>query len=206
MASPEVEYRSARSLGAVSCTACGLVRWEASPTDARKCARCGAVLHSLSPSSISRSRALLITAIIFYPPAYLLPVTYTTTPLGIEADTIFSGIQFFWSSGSKGLASLVFFASVLIPILKLIVLATLTFLAGRGTERQRKELSVLFRCIKAIGRWSMLDVFVITLTVGVAQFRPVLSISAAAGLLAFALMVAFTMLAVSQFDSRLIWD
>lgn len=52
----------------------------------------------------------------------------------------------------------------------------------------------------------MLDVFVITLTVGVAQFRPVLSISAAAGLLAFALMVAFTMLAVSQFDSRLIWD
>jgi paraquat-inducible protein A len=217
-----MKYVTAARAGFIACHACGNVevrdeaqhvqrgeRRQATPLARavpRRCSRCGAPLHQRRPDSIMRTWALLIAAALLYIPANLLPVLHTTSLLGDEDDTIMSGVVYFWTSGDWPLAVIVFVASILVPMLKLTVLALLAFTAQRGSDWRPHERAKLYRIVERIGRWSMLDVFVITLTVALVRFRSLAVITAGGGALAFAAVVVLTIIAAIQFDPRLIWD
>lgn len=192
----------------LACDACGLLNM-AGRKDAKKhldCARCGSPLHRRHPDSVRRTWAMLIAAALLYIPANLLPVMYTRTLLTSQDDTIISGVMYFWHSGSKALAIIIFTASILVPVLKLVVLALLAFTAQRGSRWRPLQRTKLYRLVEFVGRWSMLDIFVVTLTVALVRFQSLAVITAGPGALAFCAVVVLTMLAALQFDPRLIWD
>lgn len=149
---------------------------------------------------------MLSAAAIAYVPANLLPVMISTSLGGTERDTILSGVVYFWTSGSQGLAMLIFTVSILIPLMKLGTLAFLAagiqFRSGRSAHQRAR----LFRVVELVGRWSMLDVFVVALMVGLVQFSALASIEAGTGAAMFGGVVVLTMLAAHSFDPRLIWD
>jgi paraquat-inducible protein A len=201
-----MKYLTATKAGLISCHACGHVQQHVRSAAHLRCARCNARLHERHPDSISRTWALLIAAAVLYIPANLLPVMHTASLVGDEDDTIMSGIVYFWTSGSWPLAVIVFIASILVPLMKLFVLALLAFTAGRRSTWRPVERSKLFRIVEFIGRWSMLDIFVVTLTVALVRFQSLAVITARPGAIAFGSVVILTMLASMQFDPRLIWD
>lgn len=196
---------SAARSGHASCHACGHVQKLRNPAG-EPCARCGAALHLRIPNSINRTWALLIAAVILYIPANLLPIMRTTSIVGVQDNTIMSGVVYFWVSGEWPLAVIVFVASVLVPMLKLGVLVILATTAQRRSAWRPMQRIKLYRLVERIGRWSMLDVFVVTMTVALVHFRSLAVITAGPGALAFGAVVILTMLASMQFDPRLIWD
>jgi paraquat-inducible protein A len=198
--------KTARRAGLVVCEACALLSRPANPDEAGRCPRCGEQLESRRHGSINRTWALLIAAAICYLPANLLPVLYTTTPAGSDADTILGGVIFLYTSGSWPLALVVLIASVIIPLGKLISLAYLLISVQRGSRITKHERTRLYRIVVFIGRWSMLDVFVDTFTVALVQLQPLMSVIPGAGVTFFAAVVVLTMLAAESFDPRLIWD
>jgi paraquat-inducible protein A len=203
---PMITYVTARGLGLLSCHACGLLNRHVPGAATERCRRCNAVLHPRKPDSLARTWALLIAAVIMYLPANLLPVMHTVSLFGDSDDTIMSGIVYFWTSGSWPLAIIVFVASFMVPMLKLVVLSLLAITAQRGSRWRPVQRTRLFRIVEFIGRWSMLDVFVVTLTVALVHFQSLATIYAGPGAVAFGLVVVLTMLASHQFDPRLIWD
>lgn len=190
---------------ALSCHVCGLVSADTGEAH-QHCPRCHARLHHRHPDSVARTWAYLIAAAILYIPANLLPVMYTHSLFGLEDDTIISGVLYFWDSGSPALAAIIFIASIVVPMLKLAVLALLTWTAQRRSRWRPLQRTVLYRLVEFVGRWSMLDIFVITLTVALVRFQSLATITAGPGALAFCAVVVLTMIASMQFDPRLIWD
>jgi paraquat-inducible protein A len=208
-------YITAARAGYLACHSCGNVdkradtRANASAHDdapPQRCSRCGAALHQRNPDSVVRTWALLIAAAILYIPANLLPVMHTSSLVGSQDDTIMSGVVYFWTSGDWPLAIIIFVASILVPMLKLAVLTLLTATAQRRSPWRPLQRTKLYRIVERIGRWSMLDVFVITLTVALVRFNSLAVVTAGWGALAFASVVVLTMIASLQFDPRLIWD
>ncbi len=199
------EVLSARCAGLVACKTCGRVHKN---IDAQRlqCSRCGAQLHSRKPNSMMRTWALLMASLALYFPANMLPMLHTQSLFDAKDDTLISGIIYFWKSGSPLLATVVFIASIVVPLVKLGALNFLAFTTHAKTRWQPQQRAKLYRFIQHIGRWSMLDIFVLMLTVTLVQFRSLAVITAGPGALAFALVVIFTMLASMQFDARLIWD
>ena len=190
---------------ALSCHVCGLVSADTHAPH-QHCPRCHARLHHRRPDSLGRTWAYLIAAAILYIPANLLPVMYTHSLFGQEDDTIISGVLYFWDSGSPALASIIFIASIVVPLLKLATLSLLAWSAQRRSRWRPLQRTVLYRLVEFVGRWSMLDIFVITLTVALVRFQSLATITAGPGALAFCAVVVLTMLASMQFDPRLIWD
>lgn len=170
------------------------------------CRRCGEKLEFRHHGAIQKTWALVIAAAICYFPANLLPVLNTTTLGTSEADTILQGVAFLYVSGSWPLALVVLIASVMIPVGKLVVLVYLLVTVQRGSVTSNRERTRLYRLVEIIGRWSMLDVFVVTFTVAMVQLQPLMSVSPGVGVLFFAAVVVLTMLAAEVFDPRLIWD
>ena len=170
------------------------------------CDRCGTDFRLRKPDSIKRTLALSIAAATLYVPANVLPVMHTGSILGDEDDTIFSGVMVLAHSGSWPLAILVFFASMFVPIFKLIALGTLVFTTMRTSKRALLHRTKLLRAVEFVGRWSMLDVFVVTILVSLVQFEGLATVIPGAGAMAFAAVVVLTMLAAQSFDSRLMWD
>ncbi|TDG02689.1 paraquat-inducible protein A [Paraburkholderia guartelaensis] len=216
---PAVPFSSAKDVGLVACRSCdGVAHREftesghgAQPAPraraaAQQCSRCGARMHPRKPDSLMRTQALLVAAAILYLPANLLPVLHTVTILGSKDDSIISGVVHFWRSGDWPIATVIFIASVAFPLLKLVALAFLAWTSG-GTSRCHPLVGTkLFRIIERLGRWSMLDIFVIALTIALVNFRSVASATSGWGAVAFAAVVLLTMTATMQFDPRLIWD
>ncbi|MGF6776461.1 paraquat-inducible protein A [Paraburkholderia sp. GAS334] len=201
-----MKYITAKRAGFVSCHACARVEpWRPSAAP-QQCSRCGATLHRRSPDSLIRTWALLLSAALLYIPANLLPVMHTASLVGAEDDTIMSGVVYFWTSGDWPLSVIVFIASILVPMLKLSVLVLLTVTAQRRSKWRPDQRTKLYRIVERVGRWSMLDVFVVTLTVALVRFNSLAVITAGPGALAFGSVVVLTMLASMQFDPRLIWD
>jgi paraquat-inducible protein A len=192
--------------GLVSCETCGLLSRSAAAAEPGYCPRCGAELAWRRHHSIQHTWALVIAAAICYVPANVLPVL-TTTKLGAsEADTIMSGVVFLYISGSWPLALIVLVASVMVPLGKLVALVYLLITVQRGWLVSSRERTRLYRMVEFIGRWSMLDVFVVTFTVALVQLQPLMSVQPAPGVLFFAAVVVLTMIAAESFDPRLIWD
>ena len=190
----------------VTCHACSLVNRCACDGPAARCARCAARLHRRKPDSITRTWALIIAAALLYIPANILPIMVTTSIGGAEGDTIMSGVKLFWDSDSRGLAIIIFVASIFVPVGKLLALTVLVATAQFRSRWAPLRRTRMYRVVEFIGRWSMLDIFVVTLTVALVRFQTLATIVPGPGALAFGVVVVLTMFASAQFDPRLIWD
>lgn len=197
---------TAASQGLLNCRACGWLLHDPNQSSPVRCARCGAVITARKPDSLQRASALLLAAAVFYVPANVLPILRTTSLGTTRDDTIVSGVLGLWSTGSWPLALLVFVASILVPCLKFLILGFLVWSTHRGWRWGLHDRSVLYRLIEYVGRWSMLDIFVVTLMVTLVQLRGIAIIHAGAGAPAFAAVVVLTMYAAQAFDPRLMWD
>ena len=156
--------------------------------------------------SLERALAYLLAGAILYVPANALPVMHTSSILGEEDDTIMSGVLVLLNTGSWPLALLVFFASIFVPVFKLVAIAMLVVTARRRSTWAPLQRTRLYRLVEFVGRWSMLDVYVITVLVSLVRFQGLATIVPGAGALAFASVVVLTMLAAQSFDPKLIWD
>lgn len=170
------------------------------------CTRCGSVLHARRPNSLTRTWALLITAAVLYIPANLLPImTVNFLGSGMPA-TIMEGVVELINADMLPVAAVVFVASILVPTFKLVGIALLLYSIQRRQPLSPRQRIVMYRFIEWIGRWSMLDIFVIAILVTLVNFGNLASIEANLGAAAFASVVVLTMLAAVTFDPRLIWD
>ncbi|MGD9342583.1 MAG: paraquat-inducible protein A [Desulfuromonadales bacterium] len=199
---------SARQLGLVSCHDCHLLSRmpKTSGRGTAHCPRCGGELHQRKTNSIARTWALVIAAMVFYIPANVLPMTITSAIGTVSADTIMSGVIYFMQHGSWEIALVIFTASVFVPFLKFIILIYLLLSVQFKRVRQPKNLTRLYRFTEAIGRWSMLDIYVVTILVALVKLGFLANIEAGPAALYFALVVVTTMVAAESFDPRLIWD
>ena len=197
---------TAASLGLLSCHTCGLLSRPAPGIHEAVCSRCGAHLHLRKPESISRTWALLIAAIILYIPANVLPIMETGSLFGSQSDTILSGVVYLWTSGSWPLAVVVFFASIMVPLLKMIAIILLLVSVQRRSWWRMGQRAILYRLVEFVGRWSMLDIYVVAILVTLVQAKALASIRAGPGAIAFGAVVVLTMFAAMSFEPRLIWD
>ncbi len=170
------------------------------------CPCCQSSLHSRIPNSLGRTWALLLAALILYIPANALPIMTVIYWGEGQPDTILGGVVHLFAQGMWPLALLIFIASVFIPILKLIALFSLLISVHLKVQWRPKDRTVLYRITEFVGRWSMVDIFVIALLVGLVQFGNTASVLPNLGALSFAAVVILTMLAAHSFDPRLIWD
>lgn len=201
-------FASARRLGLVSCHDCHLLsRWpQLPPRQAAFCPRCGAELHQRKPDSIRRTWALLITAMIFYVPANLLPMTVTSALGSVSADTIMSGVIYFIHSGSWEIALVIFTASIFVPFMKFLIMIYLLLSVQFKSLWRPKDRTRLYRMTELVGRWSMVDIYVVTILVALVKLGILADIEAGPAAIYFASVVVITMLAAESFDPRLIWD
>jgi paraquat-inducible protein A len=197
---------TAARAGLLLCLACDLLNHPASADTPAACARCGASLHWRKPSSLTSSWAFLVAACLLYVPANALPVMDSGSVFGSQSDTIMSGVRFLWHSGDWLIAAIIFFASIVLPGAKIVALALVLGTTQRRSLWRPGERARLFRFMEVVGRWSMVDIFVLALLVGVVQFKTVAVVEPGPGALAFAAVVVFTMAAALSFDARLIWD
>ncbi|MFN5745789.1 MAG: paraquat-inducible protein A [Methylococcaceae bacterium] len=197
---------SAMSMGLLSCHCCGLVSRIPGAGYQWRCPRCGTSLHRRKPHSLQRTWALLLAAYVLFIPANTLPIMETGSLFGSQKDTIMSGVLYLWHSGSWSLAALVFFASILVPLAKLVMLTYLLFSVQRRAGLHRRQRTQLYRVLEFIGRWSMLDIYVVTLLSALVQLQGLATILPKSGAMAFGAVVVLTMLAAMTFDPRLIWD
>jgi len=192
----------------MSCHACHqLSRMTAGVTNGEAiCPRCEAHIHLRKPNSISRTWALLIAAYILYIPANLLPVMTVISFGKGEADTILSGVKELIHAGMLPIALLVFFASITVPVLKLLVLTFLLLSVHYKSQWRPRERTFLYRITEIVGRWSMIDIFMISILIALVKLDAVATIEPGAGAISFASVVILTMFAAMSFDPRLIWD
>ena len=192
----------------VSCHSCHLLCKPASLFKRAHavCPRCGATLHSRKPNSIARTWALVVAAFIFYIPANVLPITRVISFGKAQSDTIMSGVIYFVKSGSWPIALVIFVASVFVPVLKLILLTYLLISVQRKSQWRPKDRTRLYRITEAVGRWSMVDIYVVTLLVALVKLGALATIEAGPGAIFFACVVIITIFAAMSFDPRLIWD
>ena len=193
-------------VGIVRCEACGLLSRRAGPSMPGDCPRCGEPTAIRQRDPIQRTWALIIAAAICYLPANVLPVMTTSTMKSVVPTTIIGGVVRLYADGSWVLALIVLVASVMIPLVKLFALAYLLITVQLRSDRRRRERVRLYRMLKVIGRWSMLDVFVATFSVALVQLRPFMTVVPGSGVLFFSAVVILTIFAADTFDPRLIWD
>jgi len=170
------------------------------------CPRCGEEVHARKPNSIQYTWALVIASIIFYIPANLLPMMHVVTFAGTQSDTILSGVLYFLETGSYLIAAVIFIASIVVPITKLLILIYLLISVQRKDPRSKPMKQRLYALTELIGKWSMVDVYVVALMIALVHFGSMTEIQAGEGANYFLLVVIITMIAAMQFDPRLIWD
>jgi paraquat-inducible protein A len=192
--------------GILICIECHELNKQEPDSDEQVCTRCGALVHARRPNSLIRTWALLITAAILYIPANVLPIM-TVSSLGKgDPSTIMSGVIQLVQHGMFPIAAVVFVASILVPTFKLVGIGLLLYSVQRHQPLSARQRIVMYRFIEFIGRWSMLDIFVIAILVAVVSFGRLANIEANLGAVAFSSVVILTMLAAVTFDPRLIWD
>lgn len=200
-------YTSARRSGLIACHDCGLlVPAGAAGHGHARCPRCGAALHGRKPDSLARAWAFLLAAAIMYVPANILPMTITTALGAAQSDTIMSGVIYFIHSGSWEIAAVIFIASIFVPMAKLAILVFLLLSVQLRCRWRPRDRTVLYRMTELVGRWSMVDVYVVTILVALVKLGAVANIEAGPAAVFFATVVVLTMLAAESFDPRLIWD
>ena len=193
---------TAASKGLANCEVCGKL----SDAKLKKCPRCHSHLELRKANSIQHALVFTITACILYIPANVLPITITYQ-LGQEINsTIIGGVFFLWKHGSYPVASVIFIASVMVPSAKILALFFLCWAAVNKKLTNHRDYTKLYRIVEIIGRWSMVDVFVVAILVALIQLGGILAFAPGAAAVSLAGVVILTMFAAFSFDPRLIWD
>ena len=170
-----------------------------------RCERCGETLHAGWSHSIQNAWAWLITSAVLYFPANFLPITYTRVLGKVTESTILGGVVTLWEHGDRPIAMVIFIASVLVPLGKMLVLSWMCLSVQFGSRFALTQKTKLYRVTDFVGRWSMIDVFVVGILVALIQLGNVISVRPGLAAIAFAGMVVTTMLASHAFDPRLLW-
>lgn len=209
----EITYPRADDFNLLICPCCGHLNSRASEhnlIETEKCARCNIKLHHRKPNSLSKTLALAIAASILYIPANALPMTVTESLFGTQKDTILTGVIYFWQSGDYFVAVVIFCASIFLPLLKLLILYFLVLVIFLQKKRHLQfsptTCAKLYRIVEFVGRWSMIDVFVVALLTALIQIQSLATIFAGPGAVAFAAVVVLTLFASLSFEPRIIWD
>jgi len=190
--------------GAIGCEVCGLV--SVPSHEHAHCPRCDSPLHRRKPNSIARTWALVLAAAILYVPANLYPVL-TVMQLGAgQPSTILGGVRELISSRMYPLAALVFFASIAVPMLKLVGLSAMLVATQVGNGGWLRDRTRLYHVVRWVGRWSMIDIFMEALLGALVRFGNVITIEPGIGAVAFCGVVILTIFAAETFDPRLMWD
>ena len=176
------------------------------PADVHQCPRCGSAMHLRKSDSIQRTLALLITACLLYIPANLYPVMYTDSLGSAEGTTIMGGVVLLINLGSAPVALVIFIFSVMVPSAKLMAMFYLVWSVQQQSSLDLRKRSTLYRITEFVGKWSMVDIFVVTILVALVQLGGILTIKPGIAAVSFAGVVIITMIAAESFDSRLIWD
>ncbi|WP_299611655.1 paraquat-inducible protein A [uncultured Tateyamaria sp.] len=203
MARPEsVAVLTAKSAGLVGCRRCA----RAWPGGTQHCGCCGAALRSRDPHSLQKVWAWWVAGLMCYVPANVYPMLRTHTLFTTEDATIVGGAIELFQHGAIGIALVILIASIAIPVGKFLAIAYLALTVARPRMLDGHHRQMLYEVIEYIGRWSMIDVFVVAILASLVQLGNAASITAGVASLTFALSVIFTMLSAQAFDSRLIWD
>lgn len=206
---PETSQKSAYECGLMACEYChSLIQIPASlqQSSISYCPNCYAKIHPRKIKSLRRTWALLIAAIALYLPANILPVMTVIFQGSGEPSTILEGVFLLLDSGMWPLAAIVFIASIFVPVMKLMILGLLAWSVQRRSNWNPKDRTRFYRFTEFVGRWSMVDIFVIAILVALVQFGNLASVYAGLGAVSFAAVVILTMFAAHSFDPRLIWD
>ena len=193
---------TAREAGLVACRRCTRV-W---PTGRSRCGRCGQRLVSRDPASLQRVWAWWIAGVVAYVPANTLPMLSSRILFDQHDSTIVGGAIELAHGGAIFVAAIVIFASVGIPVAKFVAIAWLAVSVRRGGGGSHHRRQQLYEVVEFIGRWSMIDVFVVAITSALVQLGVLVWARPGPAAVAFALSVIFTMLSARAFDPRLIWD
>lgn len=193
---------TARDAGLVGCRTCARV-W---PLGTTECGLCGEALQSRDPKSLSRVWAWWVLGLMAYVPANLYPMLSTRTLVSHSEDTIIGGAVTLAQHGALGVAVVILVASVVIPFAKFFCIAYLALSVGRPSALAPERRTQLYEIVEYIGRWSMIDVFVVAILTALVQLSVIVSITPGPAAISFAASVIFTMLSASAFDSRMIWD
>ena len=195
-------YETAASRGLASCHVC----CKLAPSSEHHCPRCGAPLHLRTGNSLQITTALLITASILYIPANLYPIMITDTISGAEISTILGGVVLLIKLGSVPVALVIFIASVMVPLAKLAAMFYLVWSVERKERKNHRQRTKLYFIAEFIGKWSMVDIFVVAILAALVHLGGVLVIQPGIAAYSFAGVVMVTMVAAEFFDSRLMWD
>lgn len=193
---------SARELGVVACTRCTRV-W---PAGTQTCGRCGRAILARDDKSLQRVWALWLVGLMCYVPANLYPMLQTRTLLSVQEDTIVGGAVELMHHGAIGIALIILIASVVIPLGKFMAIAFLAISVTRASTVSNHHRQLLYEVVEYIGRWSMIDIFVVAIMSSLVQLNTLAAVNPGRASLFFALSVIFTMLSAQAFDSRMIWD
>ncbi len=196
---------TAANASLINCHSCGLLT-KVKNKLAIDCPRCSARIHFRKPNSVTRTWAFLIAAYVLYVPANLMPIMIVTQLGDVTPDTILSGVIHLFITGSWPIALVVFVASIFVPILKLLVFTYLVISVQIKSQWRPKDRTRLYRMSEAIGRWSMVDIFVVSLMVALVKVQGIAEIHAGPGAIAFGAVVVLTILAAMTFDPRMVWD
>lgn len=194
-----------KEAGLIMCSDCHTV-FHYIPDVDLQCTCCGADLHLRKPNSLNRTWALLITSIILFIPANTLTIMNVITFGKDDPSTIIGGVILLIQLGSYSVAFVVFVASVIVPVFKMLGILMILLSLQYNINMTDKQRIKMFRFIEFIGRWSMLDIFVISILAALVNINGVAVITAGAAATAFGGVVVMTMLAATSFDTRLLWD
>ena len=193
---------TARERGLVGCRVCARLAQRGTPA----CSRCGSRLHGRDEGSLQRVWAWLVVGLIAYVPANTYPIMAATQLFRTNESTIVGGVVDLVHHHAYAIAAIVFIASVIIPVGKFLAIGYLAWLLGRPGRQDPHRLHLLYEAVELIGRWSMIDVFVVAILAALVQFDVLASVKPGIAAACFALSVVFTMLSAQAFDPRMIWD
>ena len=194
--------KTAKQAGLARCGSCGTLTDRPGET----CTVCGAKTYVRRPNSLQRVWAFWIAGVLAYIPGNVMPIMVTQSVAGDSPSTIISGVIALIHHGSFEIAAVIFIASIVVPVSKFIIIAWLALSIQRGWGLSEHRRHLAHEAVELIGRWSMIDVFVVAALAALIQVGALMSILPGAGVNAFAVSVIFTMLSAMSFDTRLIWD
>lgn len=192
----------------LACKTCGQVHAVDPLPDktVAQCVRCGSVIAHRSRSALHMTAAFSLAALVLFLPANMFPILRMQKVGLISDNTVWEGTRALFDDGQWGIATIVFLASIAIPLLKLCGLFVLTLMTATRSRRLRKTRTVVYKLIEGVGRWAMLDVFILAILVSLVKLQRLATVLPGPGLAAFTAVVVLTLLASASFDSQLIWE
>lgn len=193
---------------AIACQTCGLVQTlkELKPGTTAECCRCRSTIRASKINSLQRTAAFSLAAAILYVPANIYPILRMHYYGAYSESTIWDGCINLFKDDQWLVAGIVFLASIIIPIIKLLGLFFLVITTKTKSIKWRQQRTWIYKSIEVIGPWAMLDVFLLSILVALVKLQQIATVLPGRGLVAFTGVVVLTILASASFDPKLIWN